>query len=121
MAVDGQQQPPRGNGRRWAIALGTVAVLILAFVLLRGGSDDSGGQGSSGSAQSTTQQTQTSTAQEQQPTSTQDTTTTQSQAASQKPVTPVIRVQDGKPVGGVQKLTFKQGSRLRFVVRSTTT
>jgi len=120
MASDPQDKATRGNGTRWAIALGTLVVLVVAFLLLRGGGDDDGATTSTGASQSTTQAAR-STPQETQPTSTQDSSTTQTQAPTQKPATTVIRVQDGKPVGGVKKLSFKKGARLRFVVRSTST
>src|SRR3954471_11591745 len=121
MAVDPQDDGSRNTGRRVALVIGTLAVLVVAFLLLRGGGDDNGDQASTGSAQSTTQQTQ-STTQQQQPTSTEDQGTTEDSSSDQGQAarTAVIRVADGKPVGGVQKLTFKQGGRVQFVVRSTT-
>jgi hypothetical protein len=35
-----------------------------------------------------------------------------------KPETKTIEVEGGRPVGGVQELTFTKGDRIRFVVRS---
>jgi FtsP/CotA-like multicopper oxidase with cupredoxin domain len=116
MAVDQQQGGSRNTGRRVALALGTVAVLVVAFLLLRGGGNDNGGSGSSGSAQSTTQQSQPSSAQQQ---STSTGSSSSSQGA-QKPAVAVLRVTNGKPANGVQKLSFKQGDQIRFLVRSTT-
>ena len=47
-------------------------------------------------------------------------TTGQGQANSKPktPATPRIVVEGGKPGGGVQKLDYKQGDRIRFVVNS---
>ena len=67
-----------------------VVVLVVAFVVARSGSDDSG----SGSA-----------------------TTASTPVA---PPVPTVVVKDAKPVGGIQRLSFKHGGRIVFVVKSDT-
>lgn len=76
-----------------------IAAAVLAFVLLRPGGDSAG---------TSTSVTTTSAAPSSKPAA-----TTTAQAAA--PVTR-IRVVGGKPVGGVQDITVKQGDRIRLVV-----
>jgi heme/copper-type cytochrome/quinol oxidase subunit 2 len=57
------------------------------------------------------------------PTAGQTATTTTPDAPSRGgehpvPATPVITVRDGKPVGGVQRLSYKHGDTVRFTVQS---
>lgn len=73
--------------RRAVIALAGVAVIVVAFVLLQGGSSSDSNSSS---------------------------TSTKSSG------TPTVRVVDGKPEGGVQKLTFKKGGTVTFRVVSDT-
>jgi len=76
-----------------------VAIVVAAFVILQPGDD--GGSPSTG--------TETST----QATTTQATATTPKKP---KPGVATIRISAGEPVGGVRKLTFKEGGTIRFRV-----
>jgi hypothetical protein len=84
------------------VALGAV-VVIVAVVLLIVLKDDDGGNTTSGG----------------------DATTTTEQAGSKasgekpsKPTVPTIVVKNGKPVGGIEELTYDAGERVRFEVES---
>ena len=79
--------------RRVAIIAGAAVILIVALVLLSGGSDKS--------TTSTTGQASTT-------------------ASSGSADVPTVRVVGGKPQGGVQKLTFKNGDTVAFKVVSDT-
>jgi hypothetical protein len=85
----------RSNSARIAIAVGAVAVIVVLFVVLSGGNDNNDNKAST---TTTTQNTQA--------------------AGKPKPEVPVIEVRGAKPVGGVQKLTFTKGDRVRFRVQS---
>jgi hypothetical protein len=85
---------------RAAIAVGALAVIVVLFIVLAGGDDDNSG--------STTTTTTT------QSTGTTKTTTVE------VPQAKVVTVKDGKPVGGIQKLDYNKGDRVRLVVRSDT-
>jgi hypothetical protein len=69
------------------------AVAVVLFIVLSG-DDDNGGETTTTTAQTTTE-------------------------AGGEPAggPPVITVRDGKPVGGVQDLTFNKGDRVEFEVR----
>jgi hypothetical protein len=69
------------------------AVAVVLFIVLSG-DDDNGGETTTPTAQTTTE-------------------------AGGEPAggPPVITVRDGKPVGGVQDLTFSKGDRVEFEVR----
>jgi hypothetical protein len=109
--TDPEQQGALRGGARWAVALGTVVVLVVAFVVLRGGSgDDDAGQPASAQPAQTQAQNQTQT---------------ETQARAQEPAEPAepakpavttIRVRGGQPVGGLAKLEFRKGDRIRFRV-----
>jgi hypothetical protein len=88
-----------------AVALGAIAVAVVLFVVLSGGDDEPT------SPQTPATQTET--------TPPPGETGAQGEQGSQRaePV-PVIRVRDGKPVGGVESLEFTAGERVRFIVRS---
>jgi hypothetical protein len=88
----------QSNRARAAIGVATVAVIVVLFIVLSGGDDN----------KSTTTNAATSTT-----TSGTETTTTPAEPAAK---TVVIR--GGKPVGGVQKLEYAKGDRIRFVVKS---
>jgi New glue family protein len=101
--------------RRAALIVGAIAVLVIAYVLIQGGSDGGGDKAATTStpATSATQST----------TSTQSTTATQSTSTAEEPaepVVPTVRVVDAKPQGGVKKLEFKKGDQIRFRVVSDT-
>jgi hypothetical protein len=94
----------QSNAVRVAIAIGGIAVVVVLFIVLSGGDDEP-----------TSPQTPAS----QEETAPQAGTGAQGEAGAEQTVTvPVIRIRDGKPVGGVQELEFTKGDRIRFAVRS---
>jgi hypothetical protein len=115
--TDPEQQAALSGRGRWALALGAVVALVVAFVVLRGGSgDDSAGQPASTQLAQTQAQNQTQTQ-----TGTQAQEQEQEQEPSEpsepaKPAVPTIRVRAGQPVGGLAKLEFRKGDRIRFRV-----
>ena len=76
---------------RIALIAAAIAVAVVAFVLVRSGSDDDGG-----SAQTTTQRSGATSARR-------------------------IEVRGGKPVGGVQRISATKGDTMRLVVSSPDT
>lgn len=95
------------SGRqRAALIVGAIAVLVVAYVLIQGGSDDD-----NDNAATPTTQSAAST------TSTQSTSTEEAPA---EPAVPTVRVVDAKPQGGVKKLEFDKGDQIRFKVVSDT-
>ena len=89
---------------RGLVGLAAVAAVVVLFVVLAGGDDDN-------SDKAGTTQTQAAGA----------TVTTGQGQANPKPKAPATRrivVAGGKPRGGVQKLDYKQGDRIQFVVAS---
>ena len=90
---------------RGLVGLAAVAAVVVLFVVLAGGDDDT-----SDNAGTTQTQAQAGAT----------VTTGQGQANTKpkKPATPRIVVEGGKPRGGVQKLDYKQGDRIQFVVAS---
>jgi FtsP/CotA-like multicopper oxidase with cupredoxin domain len=91
------------NGARIGLLVGTVVVLVLAFVLLSPGED----------AESPTATTPTVAA--------PATTTAVRPPPPPAPTFETIRVRTGKPVGGVQTITVQKGDRVRIRVASTDT
>jgi len=89
---------------RGLVGLAAVAAVVVLFVVLAGGDDDS-------SDKAGTTETQPAGA-------TVTTGQGQANAKPKKPATPRIVVEGGKPRGGVQKLDYKQGDRIQFVVAS---
>src|SRR4051812_5414760 len=89
------------SGARWAIALGGVVVLVVAFILLGNRGD------------TRTETSVTSGSAQQQPPS-----TTQKGAQPQRtpPAVVTIRVRNGQPVGGVKEIELHKGDRIRFRV-----
>lgn len=81
---------------RIGVLAAVVAVAVVLFIVLSGGDDDDG---------------ETTTA------AVTTTTTGTTTDAEQPEGPPVITVRDGKPVGGVQDLTFDRGDQVRFVVQ----
>jgi hypothetical protein len=138
----GGDDPGRGLSgvQRAGIVLGALAVLLIVFVVLQGG-DDSGSPSSSSAPQTTATETTTSTT----TTTTESTTTgetttgettddngsgsggsdddaesetgtTETQPAA--PAVRTVRVVNGQPQGGVRRLEYKKGDRIRFKVES---
>lgn len=89
-------------GTRARIAIGALAVvaIVVAFVIASGSGDDDG---------AVTTGTQ--------PVGTTPGDTGASPPAA-RPRIPVVTVRDGRPVGGVRRLEFRKGQRIRFRVRS---
>jgi hypothetical protein len=91
------------SGAKWALALVGVVVLVVAFVVLRGG-DDLGDQAT-------------------QPAGRVGRTATATRTAPAQPAAPAvatIRVVDGKPQGGVRRVVRSKGDRVRLRVVSDT-
>jgi hypothetical protein len=88
------------------IALAAVVALVVAFVLLRPADDDEASE-----SLPTATQTQTVTT-ESTPTETTPTETTPER------VRIVVRVQGGRPVGGIARATATQGDPVLLIVRS---
>jgi hypothetical protein len=87
----------QSNRARAAIALGAIAVAVVLFIVLR-----SSDEGDNDSGTQTTQQGTPSG---------QDGTQRQKQSY-------IVVVRNGKPVGGIKKMEYRKGERVRFVVRS---
>jgi hypothetical protein len=87
------------------VLIAAAAAIVVLFVVLAGGDDDS-------SDNTGTTQTQ--------PAAGATVTTGQGQAESkpEKPSTPRVVVVEGKPRGGVERLSYKSGDRIQFVVKS---
>jgi hypothetical protein len=94
---------------RLVMLVGAVAVAVVLFVVLSGGDDSgstqtqtepSGGTGAAGRSGATGE------------TGASGVTRSQSEPAA------VITVRDAKPVGGVKRLEYTKGDRIRFEVRS---
>jgi len=131
----GGDEPGRGLSgvQRAGIVLGGLAVLLIVFVLLRGG-DDSGGDSSSASATGTASQSaSTTTAQSTASTGTSETETgddsgsetgsTATATSTSTPAVPAsqtINVVNGQPQGGVKTVTFKKGDQAVLKVNSDT-
>jgi hypothetical protein len=90
---------------RGLVGLAALAAVVVLFVVLAGGGDDS-------SDNTGTTQTQPATG--------ATVTTGQGKVDSRpkKPATPRIVVVDGKPRGGVERLSYESGDRVRFTVTS---
>jgi cytoskeletal protein RodZ len=133
----GGDGPGRGLSgvQRAGIVLGALAVLLIVFVVLRGGDDSGSSSSSSSSSSAQTTATQgsatTSTGQSTQSTSTDESetetgddsgsTSTSTSASTSTPAEPAvqtIRVVNGQPEGGVKTVSFKKGDQVRLKVRS---
>ena len=90
------------NGARIGLLVGTVVVLVLAFVLLSPGDN----------AESPTATT---------PPAAPTTTTAVRPPPAPAPTFETIRVRGGKPVGGVKTITVQKGDRARIEVTSPDT
>jgi hypothetical protein len=95
------------SGRqRAALIVGAIAVLVVAYVLIQGGSDDDSDNAATPATKSAP--------------STTSTPSTTSEEAPAEPAVPTVRVVDAKPQGGVKKLEFDKGDQIRFKVVSDT-
>jgi hypothetical protein len=98
------------SGRqRAALIVGAIAVLVVAYVLIQGGSDDD----KDSAATPATQTTQSAP-------STTSRPSTSTEETPAEPAIPTVRVVDAKPQGGVKKLEFDKGDQIRFKVVSDT-
>jgi cytoskeletal protein RodZ len=130
----GGDEPGRGLSgvQRAGIVLGGLAVLLIVFVVLRGG-DDSGTSSSSSSSSSSAPQTTssasaaTSTAQSTGSTSSGENETesesgsgsdSTSTSAPAVPAAQTITVVNGQPQGGVKTVSFKKNDRVVLKVQS---
>ena len=91
------------------MALGAIAVVVVLFVVLAGG-DDNGGSDNTTSTQS---QAAGSTG-----TAGASGATGATGKSESKPQVPTIEVVDGKPQGGIQRLTYTKGDPVKFAVKS---
>jgi plastocyanin len=104
------------SSQKALLAVGAVAVLAVAFALLRpsSGDDDDAGTTAAPTA-ATTADTVASTA----PSGDGATTpTATAPAAPREPAATLIRVRGGDPVGGVENIEVEQGDMIRFTVSS---
>jgi hypothetical protein len=101
-----------GSAGKVAIGVLGIAVAVVLFLLLS--SDDAGDEDSTTTAPSvTTTESQAEDAQ-----GSGDSKPDEPKPEEAEPEVPVIEVENGQPVGGVQKLSFKAGDDIRFVVTS---
>ncbi len=92
----------QSNGARAGIAAALIAAAVVLFILLSGGDDGTSNDGG-GTTPATTATTGAG-----------DTTGgTPAEAA-----VPTIVIKNGKPVGGVQELTYNKGDQVKFRVKS---
>src|SRR6185295_7848102 len=131
----GGDEPGRGLSgvQRAGIVLGGLAVLLIVFVVLRGG-DNSGSDSSSSSAPSTASQSAaTSTADSTASTTTGEsetgddsgststsTSTSSSTSTPAVPASQTITVVNGQPQGGVKTVSFKKNDQVVLKVDSDT-
>jgi len=93
----------QSNRVRAAIGVATIAAIVVLFIVLSGGDDNKSSTTNATTTNATTPTTTSGT----------ETTTTPAQPAEK-----TVVVRGGKPVGGVQKLEYAKGDRIRFVVKS---
>jgi len=122
----GGDDPGRGLSgvQRTGVVLGALAVLLIVFVVLRGGNDD-GDSSSSSNAQTTATQspsTSTSTATgETGSTSTATSTPATTSTSTSTPAEPAVRtinVVNGQPEGGIKTISYDKGDQVRLKVSS---
>jgi FtsP/CotA-like multicopper oxidase with cupredoxin domain len=94
------------NARTLALVAAAAALAITAFLVLRPSDDD------------TTTSSTTTTSAPAKTTTTGSSTTTTSSNPTTLPDATVIHVVNGKPVGGVQKISVKKGDTIRLKVTS---
>src|SRR6187200_2163365 len=116
----GGDDPGRGLSgvQRTGVILGALAVLLIVFVVLRGGNDDGDSSSSSNAQTTATQSTSTSTATgETGSTSTATSTPTTTSTATSTPAEPAVRtinVVNGQPEGGIKTISYDKGDQVRL-------
>jgi len=120
----GGDDPGRGLSgvQRTGVILGALAVLLIVFVVLRGGNDDGDSSSSSNAQTTATQSMSTSTATgETGSTSTATSTPTTTSTATSTPAEPAVRtinVVNGQPEGGIKTISYDKGDQVRLKVSS---
>ncbi len=99
-----------GSAGKIAIGVLGVAVAIVLFLLL---SDEAGDEDST-----TTPAVTTTESPADEPQGSREPKPEEPKPEEPKPEVPIIEVENGQPVGGVQKLSFEKGDDIRFVVTS---
>ena len=95
----------RSNAARVALGIVAIAVAVVLLIVLK---DDDGD----------TSDTQTTTSAKESTGGAAGEPAAKPKPAAKEPAVPTIVVRNGKPVGGVQDLTFNAGEQIRFTVRS---
>jgi cytoskeletal protein RodZ len=125
----GGDDPGRGLSgvQRAGVILGGLAVLLIVFLVLRGGGDD-GGSSSSNAQATATQTTGTSTTTSPSGStatgetgSTATSTATTTSTSTSTPAEPAVRtitVVDGQPEGGIKTISYDKGDQVRLKVSS---
>ena len=88
------------------------AAIVVGFVVASPGGDDE----EPAATQATTSEPAGSTVTD--TTASETTATETTPKPKPRPRTPVIRIRDGKPAGGVQRIRVDKGDQVRFAVRS---
>jgi cytoskeletal protein RodZ len=121
----GGDDPGRGLSgvQRAGVVLGALAVLLIVFVVLRGG-DDNGDSSSSDAQTTATQSTGTSASTgtgASGSTSTATSTPTTASTSSSTPAEPAVKtitVVNGQPDGGIKTISYTKGDQVRLKVSS---
>jgi len=120
----GGDDPGRGLSgvQRTGVVLGALAVLLIVFVVLRGGNDNGDSSSSSNAQTTATQSTSTSTATgETGSTSTATSTPATTSTSTSTPAEPAVRtinVVNGQPEGGIKTISYDKGDQVRLKVSS---
>jgi cytoskeletal protein RodZ len=127
----GGDEPGRGLSgvQRAGVVLGGLAVLLIVFVVLRGGDSNKSSSSSSAPQTTSTQGSATSTAHSTQSTSTAETSngsesetgsdsTSTSTSTPAVPAAQTITVVNGQPKGGVKTVSFKKDAQVVLKVQS---
>jgi hypothetical protein len=98
----------QSNAVRAAVAVASVAVLAVLFLVLSGGDEESGEPAAETAATTTTEL----------PADRREQRPDEERERDREPEVPTLVVADGEPRGGAEELTFKSGEQIRFEVRS---
>jgi hypothetical protein len=99
------------RARNIVILAVVAAAIVVGFVVASPGDDDE-------PAATQTQATETTDATQTTDGTTETETETQTTPRPSRPRTPVVRVRDGQPVGGVRSIRVEKDDQVRFAVRS---